>query len=101
MVCGIPTVSIPRACKASRKAVSCNARSPASEWMVGMGRVLIREIACSTDETGGAEVKVTAPGRWQVRAIHMIRIDGDPEFSWESYWATLTFEVQSTAGSGW
>jgi hypothetical protein len=60
-----------------------------------------REIVASTDERGDVEVKVTAPGRWHVRAIHMIRIEADPEVSWESYWATLSFEVHSTAGSGW
>jgi hypothetical protein len=59
-----------------------------------------KEISASTDERGEAAVTVTAPGRWYVRAIHMIRLDGDPEVSWESYWATLTFEVQSAAGPG-
>jgi uncharacterized GH25 family protein len=60
-----------------------------------------RELVSSTDERGEAEVTVPAPGRWHVRAIHMIRVEADPEVSWESYWATLSFEVQSTAGSGW
>ena len=60
-----------------------------------------REISASTDERGEAAVMVTAPGRWYVRAIHMIRLEGDPEVSWESYWATMSFEVQSTAGSSW
>jgi uncharacterized GH25 family protein len=60
-----------------------------------------REIRTSTDERGELVVTVTAPGRWYVRALHMIRLEGDPEVSWESYWATLSFEVQSTAGSGW
>jgi hypothetical protein len=59
-----------------------------------------KEISASTDERGEAAVTVTAPGRWYVRAIHMIRLEGDPEVSWASYWATLSFEVQSTAGSG-
>ena len=53
-VVGIPTVRIPRACNASRKAALFNARSPASEWMVGMGRVLTRPIACSTLSTKGS-----------------------------------------------
>jgi uncharacterized GH25 family protein len=60
-----------------------------------------KEISATTDERGEAAVKVTAPGRWYVRAIHMIRVEGDPDVSWESYWATLSFEVQSTAGSGY
>ena len=59
-----------------------------------------KEISASTDERGEAAVTVAAPGRWYVRAVHMIRLEGDPEVSWESYWATLSFEVQSTAGSG-
>jgi len=60
-----------------------------------------KEISTTTDERGEAAVTVTAPGRWYVRAIHMVRLEGDPEVSWESYWATLSFEVQSTAGSGY
>jgi len=60
-----------------------------------------KEISATTDERGEAAVTVTAPGRWYVRAIHMIHLEGDPEVSWASYWATLSFEVQSTAGSGY
>ena len=60
-----------------------------------------RELSTSTDERGEAAVTVTVPGRWYVRAIHMIRLEGDPEVSWESYWATMSFEVQSAAGSSW
>src|SRR3972149_1248759 len=60
-----------------------------------------KEISATTDERGEAAVTVTAPGRWYVRAIHMIRLEGAPEASWASYWATLSFEVQSTAGSGY
>jgi uncharacterized GH25 family protein len=52
-----------------------------------------RELVARTDTSGEAEVRVSAPGRWYVRALHMIRIEGDPEVEWESYWATLTFEV--------
>jgi len=59
-----------------------------------------KEISSSTDEGGEVALTVTAPGRWYVRAIHMVRLEGDPEVSWQSYWATLSFEVQSAAGSG-
>ena len=53
-VFGIPTVRIPRSCNVSRKAVSFSARSPASEWMAGVGRVSTRAIACSTLSSKGS-----------------------------------------------
>ncbi len=59
-----------------------------------------REIASSTDEQGECSVAVTAPGRWYVRALHMVHLEGDPEVSWQSYWATLSFEVQPAPGNG-
>jgi Domain of unknown function (DUF4198) len=54
-----------------------------------------REIVARTDENGEATVTVSAPGRWYLRALHMIRLEGDPEMHWESFWCTLTFEVAS------
>ncbi len=58
-----------------------------------------KEISTTTDARGEAEVRVGAPGRWHVRALHLLRVEGDPEVAWESYWATLSFEVQSPEGS--
>jgi Domain of unknown function (DUF4198) len=52
-----------------------------------------RELSVTTDEAGEAAVSPSVAGRWQVRAIHMIRRDEDPEMHWESFWCTLTFEV--------
>lgn len=46
-----------------------------------------------TDAEGIAGVAISNPGRWYVRTIHMIERPEEPEFDWESYWATLTFEV--------
>lgn len=52
-----------------------------------------KEIRTTTDDAGEALVTPTAPGRWYLRAIHMTRAEGDPEVDWQSFWATLTFEV--------
>ena len=57
------------------------------------------EIATVSDEQGEFSVTAAAPGRWYVRALHVAHVEGDPEVSWESYWATLTFEVQPAEGS--
>ena len=52
-----------------------------------------REISSSTDENGEAVVTLGAPGRWYVKAIHLIESVEDPEVEWDSYWCTLTLEV--------
>jgi hypothetical protein len=52
-----------------------------------------REIRATTNRDGEAAVTVTAPGRWYVRALHLTRMEADPEVDWQSYWSTLSFEV--------
>jgi hypothetical protein len=54
-----------------------------------------REISSSTDENGEAVVTLGAPGRWYVKAIHLVEAVDDPEVEWDSYWCTLTFEVSA------
>lgn len=47
-----------------------------------------------TDQEGFAEFNLPQPGVWYVRA-HLIRPRENPtEADWESYWASITFEVQ-------
>ena len=46
-----------------------------------------------TDANGVASIVLDSPGKWFVKFIHMEK-SGDPEFDYESRWATLTFEVR-------
>lgn len=46
-----------------------------------------------TDADGRASFAIDRPGRWLVRTICMREAPGDPEVDWESFWATLTFDV--------
>jgi Domain of unknown function (DUF4198) len=61
-----------------------------------------REITTRTNDQGEAMVTVSAPGRWYLRALHMIRLEDDPEMRWESFWCTLSFEIPlpKTEGQG-
>ncbi len=52
-----------------------------------------------TDERGRAVFELPAPGVWVIRTVHMIEADGNQEFDWESFWATLTFELPKIPGS--
>ena len=71
---------------------------PVSEVRVVGGRAGTRaqEIETVTDAQGESSVVLEEAGRWYLRVLHMIRLsDDDPEAQWESFWTTLTFEVQA------
>ncbi len=46
-----------------------------------------------TGADGTARLRLSAPGRWYVKFVHMGRLS-EPDFDYESKWATLTFEVR-------
>ena len=51
-----------------------------------------RRVIGRTDAQGRIDIPVDSPGRWRLHAVHMqpaTRADAD----WESFWASLTFEV--------
>lgn len=52
------------------------------------------EVGAVTDEEGRARLPITEAGRWYLHCIHMIRLEEDSQIQWESFWATLTFEVR-------
>ena len=47
----------------------------------------------STDAAGRVVLPLAAAGPWLVRVVHMVRLDHDAAADWESYWASLTFEL--------
>jgi uncharacterized GH25 family protein len=50
-------------------------------------------LVARTDAEGHALLKISRPGWWYVRLIHMVPAEDDPEVDWRSFFATLTFEV--------
>lgn len=46
-----------------------------------------------TDKNGIAKVKLNGAGKWYVKFIQMTKLS-DPKISYESKWATLTFEIK-------
>ena len=46
-----------------------------------------------TDESGKASIRISRGGRWFLRGIHLSQVDQE-NHSYESYWASLTFEVK-------
>lgn len=54
-------------------------------------------VRARTDSRGEARISLDHAGPWLLRAVHMVRREGEsgPEaVDWESYWASLTFDIQ-------
>jgi len=54
-----------------------------------------KEIRARTDADGRVCLAGVGEGVWLVRAVHMVRAGEGVDADWESYWASLTFEVSS------
>lgn len=46
-----------------------------------------------SDADGRVRFRLPRPGQWLVRAVHMVRLDGEPRADWRSFWASLTLEI--------
>jgi hypothetical protein len=53
----------------------------------------IREARARSDAQGIARFVIRTPGKWYIKFIHMVPVQGD-SVNYESKWATLTFQVR-------
>ena len=51
-----------------------------------------RRIVGRTDKNGRIAIPVDSEGRWRLHAVQM-QVSTSPEADWESFWASLTFEI--------
>jgi uncharacterized GH25 family protein len=54
------------------------------------------KVTARTDATGRARLRLDRPGDWLVKAVHMIPAPAVTGADWESFWASLTFQVAKT-----
>lgn len=54
-------------------------------------------VAARSDAAGGARLRLASAGTWMVKAVHLVRLEGETAAAegadWQSYWASLTFSV--------
>jgi uncharacterized GH25 family protein len=50
-------------------------------------------VAVRSDAKGRAALRLDRPGLWLVKAVHMIPAPPDAKADWESFWASLTFDL--------
>ena len=46
-----------------------------------------------TDSEGRVSLTLPKSGEWLVKAVHLVPVEGDPKARWESFWASLTFQL--------
>ncbi len=50
-------------------------------------------ITARTDAAGRATLRLNEPGPWLITAVHAVEAPGGVDADWESFWASLTFEL--------
>lgn len=53
--------------------------------------------SAKTDSQGQAVLRMEEPGVWMITSIHMVRAAAGLDAEWESFWASLTFEIPPAA----
>ena len=55
-------------------------------------------LAARSDKAGRVQLRLSEPGPWLIKAVHMIPTPAGSDSQWASFWASLTFELPD-AGS--
>jgi hypothetical protein len=55
-----------------------------------------QKVSARTDAQGRVKLRLAADGMWMIKAVHMIPAPAGSEAEWQSYWASLTFELRNT-----
>ena len=56
-----------------------------------------KKLSQRSDAEGRVTFRIPREGVWLVKAVHMVRTAADPEADWESFWASLTFEIPAAS----
>jgi uncharacterized GH25 family protein len=68
--------------------VALNRRAPAEK------------LAARTDHAGRVRFRLRPGGMWLVKAVHMVPAPAGANAQWESFWASLTFELRTSNAPG-
>lgn len=72
-------------------------RPLAGALVIAMNRLNPSEkLSARTDANGRVRFRLRPGGMWLVKAVHMIPAPAGANARWESFWASLTFELRAT-----
>ncbi|HEV8714275.1 MAG TPA: DUF4198 domain-containing protein [Candidatus Binatia bacterium] len=76
-------------------------RPLAGALVVAMNRLNLSEkLAARTDNAGRVQFQLRPGGMWLVKAVHMVPAPAGSHAEWESFWASLTFELRTRNAQG-
>jgi hypothetical protein len=67
--------------------------------VVAMDRTASNKISARSDKDGRVRLQLPHAGMWMVKAVHMIPAPADAKADYESFWASLTFELPGAAAA--
>lgn len=56
------------------------------------------KVAARSDRAGRVQLRLSQPGPWLVKAVHMIPAVAGSDHQWDSFWASLTFDLSGEPG---
>ena len=69
-------------------------RPLAGALVVAMNRLNLSEkLSARTDSDGRVRFRMRSGGMWMIKAVHMIPAPANTNAEWNSFWASLTFEL--------
>jgi hypothetical protein len=57
----------------------------------------IARVSARSDAAGRVQLRLSQPGPWLIKAVHMIPATAGSDYQWDSFWASLTFELADAA----
>ena len=83
------------------KSLTYESRPLAGALVIAMNRHNPSEkVSARTGSDGRVRLHLRPGGMWLVKAVHMVPAPSGTNADWQSYWASLTFELSATAGEG-
>ena len=67
--------------------------------VVAMDRTASSKLTARSDKDGRVRFRLPHAGMWMVKAVHMIAAQPDAQADWQSYWASLTFDLPGSAAA--
>ncbi len=66
-------------------------------WHQKEGQITV--LRTRTDARGLSITKLPWSGVWMASVVHMVSINDDPQWDWDSHWGNLTFEIRASVKS--
>src|SRR5262249_11871728 len=76
-------------------------RPLAGALVVAMNRLNPGEkLSARSDSEGRVRFRLRSSGMWMIKSVHMIPAQANTNAEWNSFWASLTFELPSAMAKG-